>query len=105
MISLLVNIGHVKLEAVDQYISYKIDTRGDVNVLPKHLYYSLIPCPELKQTLIKLQAYNGSQIPVHRKCTVPILQDTCNVYCCETKNCTDDLFKFVGVIKSCSAYF
>ena len=63
----------VKLETGDQYISYKIDTDADVNVLPKHLYCILSPRPKLKQTQIKLQAYNGSQIPVYGKCIAPIL--------------------------------
>ena len=43
----------VKLETADQYISYKIDTSADVNVLPKYLYHSLSPCPKLKQISIK----------------------------------------------------
>ena len=63
----------VKLQTGDQYISYKIDTDADVNVLPKHLYCILSPRPKLKQTQIKLQAYNGSQIPVYGKCIAPIL--------------------------------
>ena len=46
----------MKLETADQHISYKIDTGADVNVLPKHLYYSLSPRPKLKQSPIKLQA-------------------------------------------------
>ena len=56
-----------ELETADQCINYKIDTGADVNVLPKHLYYSLSPRPKLKQSPIKLQAYDGSQIPVLHK--------------------------------------
>ena len=31
-------------------------------------------------------------------------QDTCDVYCCEIETCTGNWFKYVGAIKSCSAY-
>ena len=43
-----------------------------MNVLPKALYNKLNPRPRIKPTSTKLSAYNGSSIPVHGKCIVPI---------------------------------
>ncbi|CAB4033390.1 Hypothetical predicted protein, partial [Paramuricea clavata] len=66
--------GHwsVTLNAGSQDIPFKIDTGAQVNVLPKKLYNKLNPRPRIKQTSTKLSAYNGSSIPVHGKCIVPI---------------------------------
>ena len=43
-----------------------------MNVLPKNIYNALVPRPKLKTTSTNLPAYNGSTIPVHGKCIIPI---------------------------------
>ena len=62
----------VRLETNNESIKYKIDTGVHVNVLPRHLFKKLSPPPKLKSTPIKLSAYNGSNIPVHGKCILPV---------------------------------
>ena len=66
--------GHwsVILNSGSQDITFKIDTGAQVNVLPKHIYNTLVPRPKLKTTSTKLSAYNGSVIPVHGKCIIPM---------------------------------
>ena len=63
-------------------ISYKIDSGAQVNILSKKEFFSLQNRPGLKDTKIKLKAYNGSSIPVlgrcvtlvkHKNRTVPVL--------------------------------
>ena len=63
-------------------ICYKIDSGAQVNILPKKGFYSLQNRPGLKDTKVKLKAYNGSSIPVlgrcvtqvkHKNRTVPVL--------------------------------
>ena len=50
----------------------KDDTGAQVNVLPKNIYKKLKPRPTIKSTTTKLSAYNGSPIPVHGKCIIPV---------------------------------
>ena len=66
--------GHwsVTLNSGSQDILFKIDTGAQVNVLPKHIYNKLVPRPKIKTTSTKLSAYNGSTIPVHGKCLIPL---------------------------------
>ena len=45
-------------------ISYKGDSGAQVNILPKKEFYSLQDRASLKDTKIRLKAYNGSSIPV-----------------------------------------
>ena len=60
------------LNSGSQDIIFKIDTRAQVNVLPKHIYNKLVPRPKIKTMSTKLLAYNGSTIPVHGKCLIPL---------------------------------
>ena len=60
------------LNSGSQDILFKIDTRAQVNVLPKHIYNKLLPRPKIKTMSTKLSAYNGSTIPVHGKCLIPL---------------------------------
>lgn len=64
--------GHwsVPLNSGSQDTLLKIDTGAQVNVLPKHIYNTLVPRPKLKTTSTKLSAYNGST--VHGKCIIPM---------------------------------
>ena len=57
---------------VPKILFFKIDTRAQVNVLPKHIYNKLVPCAKIKTTSTKLSAYNGPTIPVHGKCLIPL---------------------------------
>ena len=62
----------IRLETNNESIKYKIDTGAQVNVLLRHLFKKLSSSPKLKSTPIKLSAYNGSSIPVHSKCNLPV---------------------------------
>jgi hypothetical protein len=53
-------------------VRYKLDTGAQVNVLPKSQYNRLIRKPKLKNTKVKLTAYNGTNIPVVGKCIVRV---------------------------------
>ena len=53
-------------------VRYKLDTGAQVNVLPKSQYNSLTRKPKLKNTKVKLTAYNGTNIPVVGKCVVRV---------------------------------
>ena len=53
-------------------INYKIDTGAQVNVLPINLVKQMRPRPIIKDTSIKLTAYNGTDIPVQGKCIASI---------------------------------
>ncbi len=45
-------------------ISMKLDTGSDVNILPLDDFKRLQNRPNLRQTQVKLTAYNGEDIPV-----------------------------------------
>ena len=49
-------------------VKYKLDTGSQVNLLPKSVYLRLRSKPQLHPANIKLTAYNGTSIPVARKC-------------------------------------
>ena len=54
-------------------VLYKLDTGAQVNILPKSEYMKLAQKPKLKETKIKLTAYNSTKIPVLGKCILRVL--------------------------------
>ena len=56
------------------YVSYKIDSGAQVNILPKKEFYSSPNRPGLKDTKIRLKAYNSSSIPVLGRCVTQVKQ-------------------------------
>ena len=54
-------------------VLYKLDTGAQVNILPKSEYVNLANKPKLKDTKIKLTAYNSTKIPVLGKCILRVL--------------------------------
>ena len=63
----------VNLETAGEDICYKIDTGAQVNVLPKKMFDKLTPRPKLKNTSVKLSAYNDTSIPVAGKSILPLM--------------------------------
>ena len=53
-------------------INYKIDSGAQVNILPRKEFYSLQNRSGLKDTKIKLKAYNGSSVPVLGRCVAQV---------------------------------
>ena len=53
-------------------ISYKIDSGAKVNILPKKEFYFLQDRPGLKDTKIRLKAYNSSSIPMLGRCVTHV---------------------------------
>ena len=62
----------VILESNGTNINYKLDTGSQVNILPKKEYTKLIHKPKLHPAKVKLNAYNGTDIPVVSKCIVTL---------------------------------
>ena len=53
-------------------IPMKLDTGSDVNILPLADFNSLKDRPKLRQTQVKLTAYNGEDIPVKRQAVLAL---------------------------------
>jgi hypothetical protein len=62
----------VDMDTNGSNVRYKLDTGAQVNVLPKSQYNRLLRKPKLKNTKVKLTAYNGTNIPVVGKCIVRV---------------------------------
>ena len=62
----------VEMQTNGSSVSFKLDTGAQVNVLPKSQYDRLLRKPKLKNTKVKLTAYNGTSIPVVGRCIVRI---------------------------------
>ena len=60
----------VSLESNGTFINYKLDTGAQANILPSSVVSTMTTKPRLKQTKIKLTAYNGSKIPVIGICKI-----------------------------------
>ena len=54
----------INLETNGCEVSFKIDTGAQCNIIPKRFLRKFDPRPKMKETSIKLSAYNGSGIPV-----------------------------------------
>ena len=54
------------------FVSYKLDTGAETNVLPKDIYNGSKEKPKLLSTKVSLSAYNNTEIPVVGKCIVTV---------------------------------
>lgn len=66
------NEWRVNLNASDTNICFKIDSGAHVNVISRKQFYKLKTRPSIKNSNIKLTAYNGSSIPITGCCILNI---------------------------------
>ncbi len=60
-------------------VKFKLDTGGQVNVMPKSQFDKLLRKPNLTSTNVKLTAYNRTNIPVVGRCIARIAHKNRNV--------------------------
>ena len=56
------------LEINNISVKFKLDSGAQVNVIPRSIYKKLQPRPKLRETKLRLTAYNNTTIPIYGKC-------------------------------------